>query len=453
MRLPENDPSSNQSPEAEPHSQAKPSPNKGSVRGLAIAIRIVPPLLILAIGWFGYVTLSIEPEETKRAKGKPRPIKTQVVELIAQNYETKIITQGNVRPHDQITLNSEVTGKVVRISANFEDGAFFNKGEILVELDTADFEAAVANAEAQVARNTSGYALEKAESDQARTNWEKLSPDLNEDPDPLVLRLPQLKQAEANVKSANAQLGRALRDLERARIRAPFDGRVRQRVVGLGQAIRTNSPLGTIFASDYAEVRLPISGEDLPLLDLPERVGDPPVEVVLRDTLNLANETVWKAQIIRTEGTLDARSLELFAIAKVDDPFGIKSGKSPLRIGQPVTASVSGKILQNVMALPRLGVKRINQIYIVDPKDLTLHNRTIEAVWADEHNVLIRDPQIPDGFLLATTKLSYAPEGATVEILPDLDPESLAKTSQRDPKAGKPEKSIGKGGGKKSGGI
>jgi hypothetical protein len=105
------------------------------------------------------------------------------------------------------------------------------------------------------------------------------------------------------------------------------------------------------------------------------------------------------------------------------------------------------------MALPRLGVKRINQIYIVDPKDLTLHNRTIEAVWADEHNVLIRDPQIPDGFLLATTKLSYAPEGATVEILPDLDPEPLAKTSQRDPKAGKPEKSIGKGGGKKAGGI
>ena len=68
------------------------------------------------------------------------------------------------------------------------------------------------------------------------------------------------------------------RDLERARIRAPFDGRVRERTVGLGQAIRINSPLGTIFASDYAEIRLPISAADLPMLFLPEDAGDPPVD-------------------------------------------------------------------------------------------------------------------------------------------------------------------------------
>ncbi len=410
---------------------------------LSLIVRLSLPVAVLALGVIGYLILSVEPEETKKAKGKPRPIKTQVVELVAQDYETKIVTQGNVRPHDQITLNSEVTGKIVRISANFEDGAFFKAGEILVELDTADFEAALANAEAQVARTTSAYALEKAESDQARLNWEKLSPNLNEDPDPLVLRIPQLKQAEANVKSANAQLSRAQRDLERTQIRAPFDGRVRQRAVGLGQAIRTNSSLGTIFASDYAEVRLPINGEDLPLLILPERVGDPPVEVVLRDTLNPANETVWRAQIIRTEGTLDASSLELFAIAKIDDPFGIVSEKPPLRIGQPVTASISGKVLKNVMVLPRVGVKRLDQIHIVDPKDLTLHNLTIEAVWADEHNVLVRDPHIPDGSLLSITKLYYAPEGAKVEILPDIDPEALSKTTLVDPKAGKPEKGLG----------
>ena len=452
MRLPENAPSSNQSPKAELQPQSEPSPNKGGLNVLAIAIRLLPPILILAVGWFGYVTLSVEPEETKKGKGKPRPIKTQVVELVAQDYETKIATQGNVRPHDQITLNSEVTGKVVRISDNFEDGAFFKAGEILVELDTADFEAAVANAEAQVARMTSAYALEKAQSDQARVSWEKLSPDPTENPDPLVLRIPQLKQAEANVKSANAQLGRAQRDLERTQIRAPFDGRVRQRAVGLGQAIRTNSPLGTIFASDYAEVRLPISGEDLPLLDLPERVGDPPVDVELSDTLNPENETVWKAQIVRTEGTLDASSLELFAIAKVNDPFGLLSGKPPLRIGQPVTASITGKVLKDVMALPRLGVKRLNQVYLVDPNQLTLSTQTIQAVWSDARYVLISDPSIPDGTLLATTKLSYAPEGAQVEVMPTIDPDSITRNETWDHKKGKLEKGLS-GGAKKSGGI
>ena len=419
-------------------------------RTLAIITRLVPPILILAVGWFGYSTLSQEPEEQKRPKGKPRPIKTQVVELVEQDYATKIVTQGNVRPHDQITLNSEVSGRIVSVSPRFEDGAFFELGEVLVELDTADFEAAVANAEAQVARTTATYAIEKAQADVALTNWENLN--LNEDPDPLVLRLPQLKQAEANVKSSEAQLGRAQRELDRARIRAPFDGRVRQRVVGLGQAIRINSNLGTLFASDYAEVRLPISAEDLPLLSLPEDDGDPPVEVELRDALNPENETIWEALITRTEGTLDANSLELFAIAKVDDPFGLKSGKPPLRIGQPVTASISGKILKNVMPIPRIGVKRLDQIYIVHPKKLTLHNRTIQALWADEHNVIINDPNIPDGTLLATTKLSYAPEGAKVEILPTIDPNAPPTTTMMDRNITEAEKgSMTQGkGGKKS---
>jgi len=383
----------------------------------------------MAVGIFGYLQLSVEPEETKKGKSKPRPIKTQVVELVSQNYPTRITSQGNVRPHDQITLNSEVAGRIVRISPNFEDGAFFSEGDVLAELDTADFEATLANAEAQVARTTSSYALEKAQSDQARQNWIRLSSNEDEQPDPLVLRIPQLKQAEANVKSANAQLDRAQRDLERTRIRAPFDGRVRKRSVGLGQAIRINSTLGTIFASDYAEVRLPISTEDLPLLALPENLGDPPVGVELSDSLNPGNGALWKAEIVRTEGALDASSLELFAIAKVDDPFGLLSGKPPLRIGQPVTASISGKILENVMPLPRLGVRRLDQVYLVDPDKMTLHNRTIVAIWADEDHVIIRDPDIPDGMLISTTKLGYAPEGGQVEILPDINPDALKKSA------------------------
>lgn len=421
----------NTNPQSDPESESAQSNQTKSSLGTMVAksIRIAIPISILAIGVLGYLQLSNEPEESKKPKGKPRPIKTQVVELVFQDYETKISSQGNVRPHDQITLNSEVAGRIISISPKFEDGAFFNEGDILVELDPSDFEATVANAEAQVARTTSGFALEKAQSDQARQNWERLSPDRNEEVDPLVLRIPQLKQAEANVKSAAAQLDRAQRDLERTRIRAPFDGRVRVRSVGLGQAIRINSSLGTIFASDYAEVRLPISGQDLPFLDLPEEAGDPPVVVILKDAINQSNEMVWQAQIIRTEGTLDTNSLELFAIAKVDDPFGQISGKPPLRIGQPVLASISGKVLQNVMPLPRLGVKRLDQVYLVDPDKMTLHNRTIEAIWADKDFVIIRDPDIPDGILMATTKLGYAPEGGQVEILSDINPDTPTKSA------------------------
>jgi membrane fusion protein, multidrug efflux system len=252
------------------------------------------------------------------------------------------------------------------------------------------------------------------------------------------------------MKAASAQLDRAQKDLERTKIRAPFDGRVRRRVVGLGQAVRNVTVLGTIFASDYAEVRLPISGTDLPLLQLPEAAGDPPVAVVLRDALNPENETEWEASIIRTEGALDASSLELFGIARVDDPFGQITGKPPLRIGQPVTAIISGHVLKGVMALPRIAVRQLDQIYLVDGKKLTLKNMTIDPIWSNEAHIIIRDPEIVDGDLLATTHLVYAPDGARVEILPGIE----SPVGNKTPLAGgltkdevkSPSKGSGKGG-------
>jgi hypothetical protein len=232
------------------------------------------------------------------------------------------------------------------------------------------------------------------------------------------LRLPQLREAEANVESAKAQLAQAKRNLERTKVRAPFDGRVRQRRVGLGQSVGPGTPLGSVFAIEYAEVRLPITARDMAFLTLPEGPEDPPVDVELRDALN-HDETVWTAKIIRTEGTLDENSLELFAIARVSDPFGRESERPPLRIGQPVIAFIPGHVLKDVIAVPRIAVRQLDRIILLDPNELTIESHRIEAIWSDEEYVIVRDLPIADGSLVATTHLIYAPDGSKVEILPD----------------------------------
>ena len=180
------------------------------------------------------------------------------------------------------------------------------------------------------------------------------------------------------------------------------------------------STLGVVFAVDFAEVRLPIAGRELQFIDLPELADDSPVEVELRNAINEASETVWKAKIIRTEGVLDEDSLELFAIARVDDPFGRKTGHPPLRIGQPVVGSIVGNVLTDVVALPRVAVRQLDQVFLVDKSELTLMAKTIFPIWSDEGYVIVRDPSIPDGALLATTHLVYAPNGAKVEIIPSI---------------------------------
>lgn len=415
--------------------QDKPEKNEQQSGVVALILRVMLPVGLIALGWFGYSMLSVEPQETKSLPSQPRVIKTKIAELRVQDYPTIIRTQGIVRSHSEVSLNAQVSGRIIRISPEFEDGAFVAKGSVLVELDPVDFSTAVIVAEAQLARAKTTYAQEQTRSRQAKLNWEDLGYD--EEPNDLVLRLPQLHEAKAIVDSAAAQLERAKRDLERTKVRVPFDGRVRQRTVGLGQSVGPGTPLGIVFATDFAEVRLPITGRDMPFLDLPENSKDAHIEVELRDALNRDNQTVWRGKIIRTEGTLDENSLELFAIARIVDPFGRKSGMPPLRIGQPVIGIVPGRVLENVIAVPRIAVRQLGHVYLVDKKELTLNARTISPIWSDEEHLIIRDPTIPDGSHLATSNLIYAPDGAKVEILPNAGPTTTANSTSQNITNGK----------------
>lgn len=391
-------------------------------------LRLSLPLVIVVVASLAYSILSREPEEKKRPKAPPRAIKTRVAELALQDYPTVIETQGHVRPHNEVTLTAQVSGRIVRISEDFEDGAFFKEGDVLLELDESDFQSGLLAAHASLARSKTVFAQEETRAKQARLNWEDLGYD--EEPNELVLRLPQLREAEANVKSAEAQLERAKMDLFRSKIRAPYDGRVRQRVVGLGQTIGGSTPLGTIFGIDIAEVRLPIAGSEMAFLKLPEDPDDPSVDVELRDALNEGNETVWKAQIVRTEGALDQNSLNLFAIARISDPFGRESGHPPLRIGQPVLGFVPGRVLKDVHAIPRVAVRKLENIFLVDKKDLTLSQITVKPIFSDEDFLVVRDPAITSDKYLAMTYLIFAPEGAKAEILPEVGAEPASSESE-----------------------
>ncbi len=201
-------------------------------------------------------------------------------------------------------------------------------------------------------------------------------------------------------------------------MRAPFDGRVLTRTVGMGQTIGAGTPLGVIFATDYSEVRLPISTRFLGDVTLPEDVTDPPVDIMVRDGLAERNDLEWPAQILRTEGALDASTLELFAVARVNDPFGLITDQRPLRIGQPVSSEIPGRMLEDVYVIPRDAVTGLDRIRLVDPDTLKLGTAKIQQLWAEEESVIFRDTEIPDGTLLVLTRLVYAPDGGTVELVP-----------------------------------
>lgn len=354
----------------------------------------------------------------------------EVIELRRQEFPVTLTTQGVVQPRNSTSLTPRVSGRILRVSERFEPGAFFSKGEVLLELDPTDFEAAVATAEAQLARSEAALAQEQARSQQALLDWKALG---NTDaPSDLVMRKPQLKEAEANLKAAEAQLLQAQRDLERAQVLAPYDGCVKERLVGLGQTVNSGTTLGEIFSTADAEVRLPLSADDLSFALLPEEHPDTTIDAVLTDALRPENERTWIGQVVRSAGVLDEGSRELFLTARVTDPYGLKSGKPPLRMGQPVLAKIAGTTLPNVFVVPRSSLRTPTQVILVDPETSTIQRTDIFPIWSNETEVVVQD-DLPEGWLLVVSRLPVAANGATVKPVPAGEAPKAADASDGEP--------------------
>lgn len=389
--------------------------------------RFIVPLLLLVLGFASWYVLGRPLAKPEPKALPPQVLKTEIHVLQPQDYTVQLETQGIVRAHHETSLTPQVAGVIVAISAKFEDGALFEKDDVLLELDAADFQMALAAAQAKLARAQATLLQEQARAEQARLNWQDIG--YQDDPSPLVLRVPQLKDAEAQVQSAQAELDQAQRNLERAKVRAPFAGRVKNRLVGLGQSVSGNTALGNIFDTDCVDVRLPLSPAQWRQAILPENAVTSSIRVTLTDALGgavLENPAAgqapsapaeWTGQIIRAEGVLDDASRQLFVIARVDDPFGRHASRpQPLRIGQPVRARIEGRTLQRVYVVPRIALRGINRCYFVEGDPAILARRDLQPIWTTETELVVREG-IQPGERLAISRLPYAPEGARVEIL------------------------------------
>ena len=381
----------------------------------ARSFKVLAPLCILGGGWWGYELLSQQPPAVPPPPALPQPVRTRVQSLKRGDYSVIVKTQGVIQSHNMVVLSAQVGGRIAVVNPAFETGAYFAEGEVLVKIESHDYQNACQVAKARLEVTKAAHELAKANHARNAQLMEQAVVAKEEFDQSAAI----LAQCKAEMNSAAALVDKADRDLARTKILAPFDGRVRSRVVGKGQLVAAGTPLGEIFTIDFTEVRLPIAGRDLRFLDLPELQEDPSLDVELRDAIDTANPAIWKAKIVRTEGVLDENSLDLFAIARIEDPFGRKSGAPPLRIGQPVVGSITGRVLHDVVAIPRGAVRQLDKVFLVEQPDLILTAKTIQPLWSDEAYVVVDDASIADGSLVSTTHLVFAPDKAKVEIIAD----------------------------------
>ena len=330
------------------------------------------PLILIGLSILVVVAL-VAYKNSQRAERKPETAKVILVDTITAEVNSQnliINSQGTVKPRTETVLVAEVPGKIVGISADFVAGGFFREGDVLLQIDPSDYRAGLKRAEAALASRKAKLADETARSEQALKDWRNMGK--QGQPSDLGLRKPQMADARANVSAAEADVEKARRDLERTQITVPYDGLVRLKGVDIGQYVTPGTRLGTTFAIDTAEVRLPLTSTDMKYLELPTGTGT--VNRVMSFTpVTLSTQSAgitdqWQAQIIRTEGVVDETSRVVYAVAQVIDPYGVlgQSHQKELKVGTFVNAAIQGLPADNVVILPRYVLQSNNTVIVIN---------------------------------------------------------------------------------------
>lgn len=348
---------------------------------------LLPILVLLAAAGAAWAIIAAKPQAVQQSAEQTIP-SVNVVRAEPQSLRLNVMSQGVVTPREAIDLVSEVGGKVVQVHTALVAGGFFAANGLLLTIDPRDYDYAIVAAEAQLAEARRVLINEQAQVEQARSEWQALG---EGEPSPLALRKPQLAEAQAKLKAAEADLAKAKLNRSRCELRAPFTGRVLSKQAGLGQYIPSGAVVARIYASDIAEIRLPIGTEQLAFLELPlgqnAKAGRWPA-VTLRADL-AGKPQSWQGRIVRSEAALDDNSGQLYLVAQVAEPFRETPDRPPLLSGLFVQAEIEGVHRDGLFTLPHTALNGLQQAKLVNAEQ-RLEIRQLEVLRQEAERIIVK---------------------------------------------------------------
>lgn len=392
--------------------QSMEKPKQDTVRSKFVQSILVVVILALASGVFvGLKLLRKEPVKIERSF--PGPM-VNVMTVKKSDVQITVHGYGTVRAKTEIEIVPEVAGKIIEVHPQWADGGFFSKSEFLLKIDPSDYELAVQRAEASVARAQVKLEQEQAEGDVAREEWNQLNP--GEEPtSPLVLRVPQVREAQAELKAAEAELQKARLDLERTVIWAPFNGRIISKNVDAGQYVQAGQAVAEVYGTEVVDIPVPLEDKDLAWFDLPAvhtRKDDlPKVQAtILYDYAGQPCKRI--GHITRSNALVDKTSRMIHVIVEVEDPFA-NGDQAPLLPGTFVRAEIQGRLLKDTFVVPSHAVRNGREVWIANDSNLHIKPVTI-ARRTPRHTYIGKG--LNHGDLLILTPLETATEGMRLRV-------------------------------------
>lgn len=369
------------------------------------ALKRFLPVLVLVLAAVAVAVMMATREAPVRADGEEvaaRLVRTTTVARSSERIDVE--ATGTVVPARSVSLQSQVSGRVVATHDNLQPGSLVEEGAVLATIEPTDFEAAVAEAEAQLEQARAELALERGRSEVAAAEFQSYAETLGVPVDEsLALREPQLGSARASVKHAEAQLRRARANLERTTIEAPFDALIESESVDVGAQIGPQTQIAHVVAVDRYWVRATLPLGQLPFVSVPGYNAEQgSLAVIEQDAGRL--QVRRQGRVMRLFGGVTPQGRLAQVLIEVSDPLGRDEPDSlPLLLDTFVDVILQGSRERELFRLPREYLHERDTVWVY--ADGRLDIRPVEVIWRAREHVLI-DEGLENGERIVTSPLN-----------------------------------------------
>ena len=401
-------------------------------------IFIILAVLVLAIG--GGVTkwlIDNRPElETVTPPAPRRFVRTILLRKQDKTFWVKGF--GTVRPKTELSVVPEVSGKVVERSPGFRTGGFIRKGGLLFQIDSADYKLAIERRKAEIAQLRADIArLRKEEKnhqadlniaerhmelvtqeikrnrklrtqgvissgqyDQSQQNFLRQERTVQSIKNVLALLPVQLRQKRAALEANRSELKRAILQLSRTKIVAPFDARVRETSLDVGDFASAGKSVGRIY--DVSVLEVPVS---LPVEDVRwafrriREVSFPRSQEEVKPFFPAARVSwsqfgkrfEWEGRVSLVDAGLDESTRTLTLIVEIPEPMKnwMPGEHPPLFVGMFVEVEIEGVTMPDVYVIPRAALRERDHVYLLD--DGRLRIQKVQVIRKDQDGVVIKN--------------------------------------------------------------
>ena len=241
------------------------------------------------------------------------------------------------------------------------------------------------------------------------------------EPNPLVLYGPQMASARAALASSNAFVEQSILALDRTKVKAPFNLRVKSENLDIGQYVKSGNSIALLTGTDTVEINVPLSPEDLHWLNVPlhdKKLTGPNALV----SVNIGRQTYeWPGHILRSTGEVDPKSRMMQVVIEVRDPYGLinktDTARPALVIGTFVDVKISGRMLEGVFRIPRVALRDNSTVWIME-KDNKLRIRSVTPLRFEKETVIL-SKGLADGDRIVLTNISGAANGMKLRTMKD----------------------------------